>query len=100
MADRAKKISELSVLSSTNELDYIPIVDTHSNTTPTTKKITVGTLFGNVATVSAQAIIMMNTSTPANSTPAVVEGTIWADNNYLYVATANNLIKRVSLSTF
>lgn len=38
--------------------------------------------------------------TPANSTVTVVKGTIYYDSNYLYVATANNTLKRVALSSF
>lgn len=39
--------------------------------------------------------------TPANSTSnAAPMGTVWTDSNYLYVATSNTVVKRISLSTF
>ena len=44
--------------------------------------------------------IKTSTSTPANSTANAKAGTIWYDSNYLYIAVANNTIKRVSLNSF
>lgn len=39
--------------------------------------------------------------TPANSTSnAHPIGTVWFDSSYLYVATSNTVVKRLSLSTF
>ena len=38
--------------------------------------------------------------TPANSTVAVRQGTIFWDSNYLYIATANSGVKRGALSSF
>lgn len=38
--------------------------------------------------------------TPANSSVAVTEGQVMHDSNYLYVATANNTLKRVLLESF
>ena len=46
MSDRAKKISELTALTSASSDDLLVIVDAPSGTAAT-KKITVGNLFGN-----------------------------------------------------
>jgi hypothetical protein len=39
-------------------------------------------------------------NTPANSTITSVGGDVFTDGSYLYVAVANNSLKRVALSTF
>lgn len=39
-------------------------------------------------------------NTPANSSPTVGQGFIFTDGTYLYVATANNTLKRVALGSF
>ena len=95
MTDRAKKISELSSLVSVTGDDLLLIVDDPSGT-PVTKKVTVSNLLGNS---SANVVIYGNT-TPANSTITIKKGTLMFDTNYLYVAVANNTIKRVSLESF
>lgn len=39
--------------------------------------------------------------TPANSAAlTVTQGTIWFDSTYVYVAVANNVVKRASLTSF
>lgn len=46
-------------------------------------------------------IIRNSNTTPANSTStSILEGTIWWDTNFLYVSTANNIVKRTALSAF
>lgn len=45
-------------------------------------------------------VTIANNFTP-NTSADVVEGRqVWFDSNYLYVSTADNVIKRVALSTF
>lgn len=110
MADRSKKISELAAATSVAANDLIVIVDKHSsNTISTTKSANVSVLFGNVTTnvtlsnnaaLSVSNVMIKDNSTPANSSITVAQGKIWADANYIYVATANNTVKRVSLSSF
>jgi hypothetical protein len=39
-------------------------------------------------------------NTPANSTISIEKGSMFYDTNYLYIATSNNTLKRVSLGTF
>jgi len=94
MSDRAKKITELSALTAPAADDLLVIVDDVAGT-PITKKVTVGNLLGNT---SANVVIF--NSTPANSTITVKKGTILFDASYLYVAVANNTLKRVALSSF
>lgn len=109
MADRAKKITQLPVLGNASGVDLLPIVDNHTTSAANTKSITVAAFLANVASnttlsdaavLSANTLVVRKNNTPANSSATAVAGTIWADSNYLYVAVANNLIKRVSLSTF
>ena len=95
MTDRAKKISELTALTAPVADDLLVIVDDPSGNTPETKKITVANLLGN----SAANVVIRNVS-PANSTITVTKGTIFFDTSYLYIATANNTLKRVALSSF
>lgn len=94
MSDRSKKVSELTALTSPAGEDLLLIVDDPSGT-PITKKVTVSNLLGN-----STANVVIYGTTPANSTITIKEGTIMFDNSYLYVAIANNTIKRVGLDTF
>lgn len=94
MTDRAKKISELTALSAPAGEDLMVIVDDPSGT-PVTKYVTVSNLLGN-----SSANVVVYHATPANSSITVKKGTIMIDNNYIYVATANNTLKRVSLTSF
>lgn len=94
MTDRSKKISELAALTTPSGEDFIVIVDDPSGT-PITKKVTVANLLGN----SAANVVIQNV-TPANGTITVKKGTIMFDSTFLYIATANNVIKKVALSAF
>ena len=94
MSDRAKKISELSALTAPAAVDLLVIVDDPTGT-PITKYVTVGNLLGNAA-----ANVVIYNSTPANSTITVKKGTLIFDSDYLYVATANNTLKRIALTAF
>ena len=94
MSDRAKKISELSALAAPSADDLMVIVDDPSGT-PVTKYVTVGNLLGN-----STANVVIRNSTPANSTITVKKGTIMFDTTYLYVATADNVLKRITLNSF
>lgn len=109
MADRSKKITELGLATSVAANDLILIVDKHTSNVAVTKSANVSVLFGNVAAnvilsntavLSTQNMVLRNNTTPSNSTVTVAKGTIWADANYIYVAVANNSIKRVALTSF
>jgi hypothetical protein len=96
MTDRAKKVSELTATSSVASNDYLVIV-TDTTGTPTTKRVTVNNFFGNTsANLYTQKI-----TAPANSIAlSVKQGAVFYDSNYLYVAIANNNVKRVLLESF
>jgi hypothetical protein len=94
MSDRSKKVTELTALTAPAGEDLLLIVDDPSGT-PITKKVSVTNLFGN-----ATANVVIYNSTPANSTITIKKGTLMFDSSYLYVAVANNTIKRVGLDAF
>jgi hypothetical protein len=94
MSDRAKKISELSALTAPAGDDLLVIVDDVSGSA-VTKKVTVANFLGN----SSANVVIFN-ATPANSSISVKKGVIMFDSSYLYVAVANNSLKRVALSSF
>jgi hypothetical protein len=94
MTDNAKKTSELATTNNAVANDRIIILKDPDGT-PSTRTIKVSNLLGN-----SSANIVIQTATPANSTITVKAGTLFFDNTYLYIATANNNIKRVTLSAF
>ncbi len=54
----------------------------------------------NVTFITTKLILSNNSTTPSNSTANCVKGEIWFDSSYVYFATANNVIKRVALTSF
>lgn len=118
MAD--KKVTQLDTQTIFAAEDLLLIVD-DPNGTPVSKKTTLKNLFGSIpantvingtfgvngntvlsgtVTANTDQLTITTSQTPANSTITVAQGTIMWDANYLYVATANNVLKRVALSTF
>ena len=122
MAD--KKVSQLQSLTRASVEDLFLIID-DPNGTPSSKKITVGNLFGginsNVAIRSSNTVItsnlnmttsglmkvnnfiMTSRSAPASNN-AVNEGykigQMFFSNTHLYIAVNRTTLKRVSLDTF
>lgn len=98
MANDAKKVSNLQLALSASNNDYLII---QKDGEPT-KIISVGNLLGNSASVVHRAnnFISRDKRTPSNSSITIERGTIFYDDNYLYIATSNNVIKRVSLTSF
>ncbi len=109
MADRAKKISELTALTAPSADDLLVIVDDPSGNSAT-KQVTVGNFFNNAAAnvtvgntyyLSANNFVIRRRATPAASSgTSDLQGSIWFDTNYIYVAVANGTIKRAALSSF
>lgn len=101
MADRSKSITELQSLTTPAGEDLLVIVDSPTSSA-NTKKVSVQTLFGNTQNLTfvCNVLVTENKQTPANSSVTVRKGTVFFDDSYLYVATANNVLKRVSLSSF
>ena len=125
MADR--KITELAALAAPTGKDLLYVVDDPSGT-PVSKKVSLHDMFGSVpantsitgtATVSGntslsgakttlaagQITLTASTSVGSNNATTVLgradgQGTIFWDQNYLYVATSNTQVKRVALSVF
>ena len=113
MAERSKKISELTALTNASGDDLLVVVDQPGTANAATLKITVGNLFGNVNTntVFKQVVSANNTyvtklyfntlaSAPANSSSNGTAGEMRVDTSYVYVCTANNTWKRAALSTW
>jgi len=96
MADRAKKISELTVITAATGDDLLIVVDDPSGNA-TTKSITVSNMLSNSANVKAMSI---KTTTIATSNTTGVAGQIYYDSSYIYVCVATNTWKRASLGTW
>lgn len=73
---------------------------TYNVTTPALLSNTGPITLSNTSSLSVNNFIIRRGDTPANSTIASTEGQIWFDDNYLYVAVANNQLKRVALVSF
>ena len=109
MADRAKKISELTALTQPSTDDLLVIVDAPASNA-VTKQVTVQNFFNNSAAnvtvgntyyLSANNLVVRRKATPVTSSgTSDLQGSIWFDENYVYVAVANGTIKRAALSTF
>ena len=102
MSNTGVKTSEIPSVNSVSTADKVILV-TDVSSSPVTKTTTVGTLFSNTANlqVIAKTLIINNTATPSNSTATTIQGgTVFFDNNYIYIATSNNIVKRVALSSF
>ena len=108
MVNRAKKISELAASVSPSADDLLVIVDSPASGA-VTKKVTVANLLGNTtanvtisntAVLSAKNIVVRRKETPSSSATSDQQGSIYFDDNYLYLAISNGAIKRVALSTF
>jgi hypothetical protein len=87
----SKKITELNEATSVVSTDLLVIVKDPAGAA-STQKVRVSTLFAN--TIIAKA------NTPTNSTPTITRGSIFFDDNYLYIATNTNTLKRIALSAF
>jgi hypothetical protein len=77
------------------------IMSANTSNTATTKVVNTAILLGNsTALIAANTFQLKEKSTPANSTITISQGRLWFDADYLYVATSNNTVKRVALSSF
>lgn len=94
----ARATSNLVQRTSANTSDRIVVLSDPAGNAQTVT-VSIATIFSNT---NGLMINLGAANTPANSTSLTVKaGTILYDANYLYVATANNLVKRVgTLTTF
>jgi len=92
MTDRAKSIPELTEATSYNANSYLII-----ETTDGTRKIS-SVNFNKKPTGMYEYV--GGPLTPANSTITISAGAAFYDNTYLYIAVANNSLRRVALEAF
>ena len=117
MADQ--KVTELANLTAAASEDVFYVVDDPTGT-PVSKKITAKNLFGavpanttfthfttfNNKVTAANGVVTLATPTTPTSNNATtdlgagMQGSIFWDSDYLYVAVSNTQIKRVALSLF
>ena len=89
MSDRSKKITEFTENIQPSNTDVLLIVSNTSGNSVTQK----------VQVVNLRKLPVL--STPANSSALTIQqGSAFIDGSYLYIATGNNVLKRVSLSSF
>lgn len=98
MADSAKAISNVASVGSLSSNDSLVVCTSNGSV----RRVLSGNAFANTQVpLKVGKLQLANIgSTPANSTITVTQGEVWTDGTYLYVATANNTVKRVSLSAF
>ena len=92
MANTDIKTSQLVLASNLDSTDRFVVVRNASNSSlATTNTVSFSTIRSYIAIAN----------TPANSSALTVRGgTLLYDSNYLYIAVANNVVKRVSLQSF
>ena len=99
----SRKISELVACTVPSSNDFVVLV---ANSGSNTEKCSIQNFFNNSAanvTVNvarANQIFAVNSNTPSTSTDTVPKGRIWYDGNYLYIAIADDTIRRITLETF
>jgi len=99
----SRKISELVACTAPLSTDFVVLV---ANSGSNTEKCTVDNFFNNssanmTANVgSFQQVYATSNGTPSTSTDTVNQGRIWYDGNYLYIAIADDVIRRITLETF
>lgn len=96
MVDRAKKLSELSSVTSVAGDDLL-IVVSDPNGTPATKSVTVSNVFNSV-NVTAKYVKVA--TPPVLSTSDGVQGEIRFDSSYIYVCIATNTWRRSALTSW
>lgn len=101
-----KVITDLASITSPYSNDYLLIVHNASGI-PTTNIITVNNFLNNAnvnalypASVKTANLIINFRTTPDTSSYTAQQGTIFHDNNYIYIAISNNNVKRAALSSF
>jgi hypothetical protein len=100
MAQRS--IADLIEANSINSSDML-IVMTDPTGLNATNKVTANNILKRVSYLAANVFSIDLKTTPANNSAVPTNGkrgTIWYDDNYLYVVTSNGVIKRTELSVF
>ena len=95
------KLSNVGLVATSISNGDLFLISANTSNTATTKVVNSSILFGNSsALISANQFQMREKTTPANSTVTMTQGRIFFDEDYLYIAVANNTLKRVALSSF
>lgn len=95
MANEAKTVNALPVANSLSTTDVILCMRSPTANTAQTVQLTLGKLFSNCANIVCRTV-----TAPANSTAMnVASGTFVHDGSFLYLATANNVLKKVAALT-
>jgi len=107
MAD--KKVTELTSITNLSGDDLLLVVNDPSGS-PSSNKVTVANMFANVvsettfkSSVSINGNLLLKNQTPStnvSSNEGHTAGSIWFDEDYIYVAVSGGTIKRAALSTF
>ncbi len=99
MSNVAIKTSAIAQINSAVANDLL-IITRSSN--GQTRSITVKNLMGNSTfDLKAANLVTTYSNTPANSTALTIQaGQIFYDSSFLYIAVANNTVKRTAISTF
>lgn len=104
MADVGRRLLDVGVKTTLANTDKIVVIFNAANTTTAqTALISVTDFFANVIPIAKVANLNIADirSDPANSTVlTITQGQIFFSNAYIYVAVANNTVKRVAISTF
>lgn len=93
------RTTDLPVTNTVGSSDRFLIIKVANSSVQNTYSVNAATMFSNTTLVLGK-LVVTNRSTPANSTITVQAGEMFSDASYLYVATANNTLMRVSLSSF
>ena|SRR5688572_27679492 len=101
MANNAKETKDLTVIHTVGR-DGLVVVSTNSSANGLTRNISVEDLFANTdKDILVANLVIDYDETPANSTALTVsKGQLWYDTNFIYIAIADNIVKRVAVSTF
>lgn len=122
MAD--SKVTQLPTLTNPSSEDLLYIID-NPNVSPASKKITLKQFFGNVNSntnisqslnvvgdttladleadkvVVSEVLVLGPKETPSSSTDtSKASGSLFWDDNYLYIKITGNVVKRIPLATF
>jgi hypothetical protein len=100
MADETKLTSQLTIKTGAASGDRLIFLSL-SGPNNVTASITVDNFLANTnVPIAANTLTLKEKSTPANSAITTGQGHIWFDDNFIYCATSNNVVKRAALSTF
>ena len=97
------KISALVACTSPTSNDLLVLV---ANAGSNTEYVTIENFYNNTSAnitsnvITGTQLLATDNTSPANSTATVTQGRIWYDDDYLYIAIGDDLIKRVTLETF